>query len=466
MVTESLLGAKVAADLAVNEARAQALGETGSAAIEAYEAALPDDGEPGPVAQPADVERFGAAFFRWNGGSNFTDNPEVVVEREVSSGVWEPYADQSGELPVTLRFPEGAETPSYLEGGHRWRWTAHFEAFVSPFDTGDRPLATPAGTYRFVVDGKRREGGEAVPYHLESETFEVRPWSGITAENLRLEADRTLSFEVGPRSTYTVGGPNSDVETEGAGPEIQAEVGPVDYPDTYDSPARFIRYERTAFRDPEAPADPDLLEWYCFTCSFRPWLDAGDVEKASVTIFDAEGNATEVSAAREGTRWVTEETLDPGELAVVDSGDALDEWSNFNGAASNAVFGGDPPDPPPPPRRCELTIPGSRQGDVLRGTDASELLNGFAGDDRLVGRGGLDCIYGGDGLDVLRGGGGDDRMDGGEEDDRLSGGDGDDRLRSYAGGVDLVRCGAGEDRATVGPRDEVRACEHVRLLAD
>ncbi len=68
---------------------------------------------------------------------------------------------------MTLRFPQGTETPSYLTGGQRWRWTAHFETFVSTFDLGDRPRATPAGTYRFAVEGERREGGQTVPYEID-----------------------------------------------------------------------------------------------------------------------------------------------------------------------------------------------------------------------------------------------------------------------------------------------------------
>ncbi|MDX6586783.1 MAG: hypothetical protein QOI31_1256 [Solirubrobacterales bacterium] len=462
-VQEELLAAKAVLDTSVNEARAQALGTVGGAAVQAYENAIPDEGgQTRGIEQPQNVERFGAANFTWNGGSNFIDNPEVTVER-LDGSDWVAYADQSGEVPVTLEFPEGTDSPSYLTGGHHWRWTAHFEAFVSSFDLGG-PRATPAGTYRFFVSGERRSGGQTVPYELVSEDFEVTPWSGITAQDLRLEADRTLSFAVGPRTTYTVGGADPNVETQGGGPEIQAEIGPVDYPDTYESDVRFIDFKRTAFRDPAAPADPDQLEWYCFTCSFRPWLDAGDAETASVTIFDAEGNAGEVPATRDGDRWVTAATLAPGELAVVNEGDVLDEWENFNGAASNAVYGGDPPDPPPPPGRCEVTLPGTPLGDVLRGTGASELLSGFAGDDVARGRGGDDCLYGGDGFDVLRGGGGADRVNGEGDDDLIVGGSGDDRMRSWAGGVDIVRCGPGEDRATVGPRDDVHGCEHVRLL--
>ncbi len=79
MVDERLLEPKTTADLALNDARATALGTVGKAAVDAYEAALPDEAPVEVVSQPADTERFGAAFFTWNGGSNFTDNPVVTV---------------------------------------------------------------------------------------------------------------------------------------------------------------------------------------------------------------------------------------------------------------------------------------------------------------------------------------------------------------------------------------------------
>jgi hypothetical protein len=56
----------------------------------------------------------------------------------------------------------------------------------------------------------------------------------------------------------------------------EAEIGPIDYPDSYASPARFIGTAWTGVRDPAAPGDPDLVEWYCDTCSFRPWIDFGE----------------------------------------------------------------------------------------------------------------------------------------------------------------------------------------------
>src|SRR5205807_4289402 len=123
---------------------------------------------------------------------------------------------------------------------------------------------TPAGAYRFVVDGRRRHGGTAVDYHLASQEFVVKPWSGITADAAQLEPDGRVSFAVGPRHTYDV-----PIDSENNAPvpgekPVKAEIGPIDYPDTYRSPARFILNRRTAVRDPDALNDPAKIEWYCF----------------------------------------------------------------------------------------------------------------------------------------------------------------------------------------------------------
>jgi hypothetical protein len=449
MVTEQLLAPKMIADQAVNVARAAALGTAGQAAVDAYEAALPDEAPVEAVGQPADVERFGAALFTWNGGSNFTDNPVVTVEREVGPGEWKTFADQSGEIPVTLEFPQGEEVASYLSGDQAWPWTAHFEAFVAPFDTGSGSRATPAGNYRFVVHGMHRSGGAAEAYDLTSDTFRVKPWSGITIDDLRLDDDRTVSFKVGPRTTRTV---------TGGGPEITAEIGPIDYPDSYDSPTRFIRDEKTAFRDPAAPGDPSKLEWYCFTCTFRPWIDTGDATEAFVTIRNGSGKVVDrVPATPDGDRWVTERRLAAGHTATVDAGDVIDAYGDYNGTASGQLDGGpapqaaaeEPPAEEPPAEEpapdapatdgtgadvstpapstsCTNPIRGTAKPEVLRGTAAGDRINGGGGDDEVRGLAGDDCLTGG-------------------------------------GGRDVIRCGRGDDVARVTSRDRVDGCERVYL---
>jgi hypothetical protein len=305
---------KVAADLALNDRRAELLGEIGTGGVAAYEATLPDDAGPVvAVEQPEDVERFGAAFFTWTGGSNYTDNPDVRVQRR-SGGRWTDFADQSGEIPVTVDYPDPGEP---------WRWTAHFEAFAAPFDTGSG-TATPAGTYRFVVDGNRRAGGAAEPYEIASEEFEVKPWSGITADDVRVETDGAVSFAVGPRRTVDA----FDMD-DGDAPPLKVSLGPIDYPDSYESPTRFIAHKRWFKRDPSARDDASRFEHYCFTCSFRPWKDTGDAETAQVTVL--RGNRRlRLRAVRSGDRWRTTSALRAGDQAFVAAGDVRDGFGNFN----------------------------------------------------------------------------------------------------------------------------------------
>ncbi len=326
-VPEEPLQEKVDLDLAFNEQRARVLGDVGSGGIAAYEASLPDDG--GPVValeQPKDVERFAAAFFAWNGGSNYTDSPRVTVERRVD-GQWVQYADQSGEVPVTLKFPQGEDVASYRTGAQRWEWTAHFEVFASNFDPGERGRATPEGEYRFRVRGLHRQGGEPMPYELTSDTFQVKPWSGIAVEDLRREPDGAVSFQVGPRHTVTAY--NFDAypgEQRGA---RQFQLGPVDYPDSYSSPARFIVSEHRYVAD----------ELYCPRCSFRPWADTGNAQTAYVTILKPGGRRERVAASERAGRWYTTRRLKANESAYVAAGDVRDAFGNLNGSDSAQVSG-------------------------------------------------------------------------------------------------------------------------------
>ena len=209
---------KVEPDLALNDQKAVAIGTVGRQAIQEYEAQLPDDGgDPRQLEPPKDVERFGATLFKWVGGSNYTDGPRVRVERRAGKR-WRVFADGQGEVPVTLKFPDGPGVQSYLSGDHEWTWTAHFEAFAAPFDPGMGTRATPVGTYRFVVFGAHRDGGKRVRYVLRSTPFRVRPWSGITVEDLRVSKRGVVSFRVGPRKTIEVKG-NKEADPASARPE-------------------------------------------------------------------------------------------------------------------------------------------------------------------------------------------------------------------------------------------------------
>jgi hypothetical protein len=373
---EQILQPKTDADVRNNDNRATALGEIGDRSIAAYEEALlrDDGGRAEAVKEPEDIRRFATAFFTFNGGNNFVDNPVVRVQREVD-GRWVDYADQSGEVQTTLKFPQGPETASYLQGSYRWEWTAHFEAFISGFDTGARPRATPEGRYRFVVDGRRRESGEQVPYHLESRAFRVQPWDGITVPEIAARRDGSVSLSVGPTKTLEVPrvlepkSPPPDCGTGDAdacpararaaqapeGPKVTecrdvkkgegtvaAVIGPIDYPDSYESPTAFVTTDRTVCRDPVAPNDPSRFEWFCLQCSFRPWLDAAPASCVEATVVRRNGAVDRVRAEGDGARFVADARLRSGEAAVVSRFGIRDANGERNGAPSGVVTSGKP----------------------------------------------------------------------------------------------------------------------------
>ena len=355
---------RIPADLANNDARAQALGAAGQAAIAATEAkAVEDPGAGEVVSEPKDIERFDAALFTWKGGNNFVDVPAVRVERRVG-GEWEPYADQSGEVPVTLDLPTPEELAEVALGTFEYHWTAHFEAFVAPFDTGARGSATPVGDYRFVVDGRRRAGGATEPYRVVSRTFAVRPWTGVEATDLREDADGRLSFAVGPERRIDIPAGRADMKGRPGTQDVAATIGPIDYPDSYDSPTRFIQDGRSEgiggrefIRDPDQPDAEELFEWFCFTCSFRPWRDVGGVASAEITITGPGGRTEVVAAHFEDGRYVADRALRPGETAVVAAGGVRDPWDDHNGTPSNAITSPLPPDPQPTPEPTATPSP-------------------------------------------------------------------------------------------------------------
>jgi hypothetical protein len=139
----------------------------------------------------------------------------------------------------------------------------------------------------------------------------------------------TVSFRVGPRHTYPVKGDG--------GPDVSAEIGPVDYPDSYKSPIPFISDGRTAIRDPAAPGDASKLEWYCFACSFRPWIDSGDASTALVTVVHADGSLEQVGATEKGDRWVTDKPIAPSDTALVGRGCVQDRYGDYNGTATSGI---------------------------------------------------------------------------------------------------------------------------------
>ncbi|MBI4729986.1 MAG: hypothetical protein HY775_10900 [Acidobacteria bacterium] len=309
-------------------ATAQAIGEAARAYIPAYEATLPaDGGAAGIERQPGDIARFDAASVRWTGGDPYTDTPNVRVER-LEDGAWVPFADGSGEVQYRTWFPQPEDLPAWRAGEFAWHWEATFEALASDLELvdarGSEYRATPEGTYRFVIDGTRRGlAGATSPYHLESNSFDVSPWDGITVEDIRVDpGDGTVSFALGPVNHYTYGTPNTYT------------VGPIDYPDT--ATALDI-YPFISPRDQSRNLGPGG-EQFCFACSFRPWADTGRAVSAIVTIERA-GGGTDLAEATLGPdgRWHTIATLGEGDRAFVAAGGVLDEFGQVNGAASASV---------------------------------------------------------------------------------------------------------------------------------
>jgi hypothetical protein len=151
------------------------------------------------------------------------------------------------------------------------------------------------------------------------------PWEGVEANDLRLEPDGTVSFAVGPVTTHHH--PSGKVEV----------LGPIDLPDSYESPFRYIDEERRVFT--YGIADPDRHQVYCSFCSFRPWADTSEVASATVTFRGPGGRRTEVSASfdPETERWRTAERLRPNHRAQVEAGGVIDGFGNRNGVPSEVV---------------------------------------------------------------------------------------------------------------------------------
>lgn len=330
-VEPSPLDLAFAAEQARAQGVADGLGTLGRVYTAAYERGLPGDGgEPELETQPTDITRFEAAHATWVGGSNYTDLPDVRVERRVD-GKWRPYGDTTGDVQLMVGFPKADQLPAWRAGRFEWRWTASFEAFSSDIGqadaSGQRRRQTPAGTYRFVVLGAHRPatGARGRPYKLRSEPFEVSPWDGITVDGTRLEANGNVSFAVGPASTHTFGSDRTYT------------VGPIDYPDAYKSPFRFLDGKRRLFT--YGLADQGRHQQYCPRCTFRPWADTGRVDEALVTVRGRGGRARTVPATFDPAigRWRTAYALKPGESARVGAGQVTDEFGETNGAAGAVV---------------------------------------------------------------------------------------------------------------------------------
>jgi hypothetical protein len=326
-------------------ALSQGLGELARAHTRAYDAVLPaDGGNPGIDEQPTDIERFTGATIRFTGGSSYTDLPVVRVERLVENE-WVPYEDQTGAIQTEVRFPSPEELPAFAAGDFTWQWTASFEAFVSQVElpdlSGQRHRATPAGTYRFTVEGEHRTapGDTVEPYAFTSESFQVKPWSGITVGAPRPTEDGSLRVPVGPATTEVFDGRTW-------------EYGPIDYPDgwAWEEAMRSVadqrlktekgtfgqHGQRVYYRYRAGVADDQS---YCLFCRFHPWQEAGAPASGTVTVLRRSRAVEQWPATVEGGELVVlppsrGDALRPGDRVVVAAGGVLDAWGNTNAVGS------------------------------------------------------------------------------------------------------------------------------------
>ena len=287
------------------EAEAVAIGQVAGAAYDLWTATIPDSAGPAaPITQPTDIQRFDAAVFKWTGGDNWTDDPTVTVQRLVGN-TWQFYGDQSGEVQTILDQPQNIiqALPDRLGGTQRWTWEASFEAFDS-YPRADVPGGqTPNGTYRFIVDGFIHQAGAVKPYHLASDAFTVSPWQGLTAKNLNVAPDGTVTFT----------------------------TGPVAYPRTYKSPIKFVHDDLGG----NGVATDGNASIICKTCTFRPWATSGEVVAAIVTVLDSSGRVvTTVPATFDGTKWVAH--VAPGSSVRIAPGGLRDSYGETNGVAVSA----------------------------------------------------------------------------------------------------------------------------------
>lgn len=308
-------------DELIQQAKTAAVGAAAGGGLAAYEAVIPDDGgSPGRVlAQPSSLRRFGAATLRWEGGSNWTDNPAVVVQRRRRDGSWRTVATQEGgEVVLTLAYESPLSTApiDWLAGGKTYEWTATFEVFER----------TPPGTYRFVVSGRHRTDRRPQPYRLVSRPFEVMVWEGISAHGLAVSKEAgVVTFEVsGVERTEPV----NRLETDPDG-----RIGPdeVHYPESYESSLEYVSRAYEVVGEHR----------YCWRCTFRPWANTGAVERAVVTVRRPDGSTRRYRAAVGDGRWVADAVdLREGDVVLVEAGGVVDQAGNRNGRPSERVVVG------------------------------------------------------------------------------------------------------------------------------
>ena len=301
------------ADEERQQAEATALGQISSAYYDAWTAQIPDSAGPAAaVTQPAaQVQRFDDATFTWTGGDNWTDNPTAQVERQAADGSWQPYADQSGEVVVSLATPGSFVTsaPAYRSGAQAWHWTASFEVFDASPRVDQVGGQVADGIYRFVVDGSIHTGGAVKPYHVVSAPFTVVPWTGIVARDLQVSA-RSASFT----------------------------VDPINYPrlPAHRSQLRFYADDQGGLVDAHGGYVYSVV---CKRCAVRPWATVGSVASAYVVVTSAGGHQRQVPAAYDDVtgRWVANVNVRPGDVVSVPAGAIRDTYGETNGQSLTAT---------------------------------------------------------------------------------------------------------------------------------
>ena len=234
-----------------------------------------------------------------------------------------------------LDFPLGPlSVVPYLLGGQEWNWTASFEAFDSQRPRAGAPARPRPAEYRFVVDGHHREGGQAMPYHLESGLRASGRGTGSPPRTSAWSRTARVSLKVGPRKTIQVPSTNNQLRPS------RAEIGPIDYPDSYHVAQRSrssatagssggTRRRRTTRRSSSGTASRAR--------SARGPTPARP-RSVKVTFIRVGGLLQTFQATLEDDgRWHTSATLLPGDQAFVETANIRDTYRNFNGEPSETI---------------------------------------------------------------------------------------------------------------------------------
>jgi hypothetical protein len=234
---------------------AAVLGAISSHYYDGWAAQVPNSAGPAAIVkQPHDRHRFDSASVTWVGGDNWTDNPVVTVQRRVD-GAWATYADQSGEIQTVLdsRPALSSEALQQRSGKQRWTWTANFEVYDA-FPRADLAGGqVPDGRYRFVIAGHIHTGGDARPYRLKSDPFNVLPWNGIT--------ERKSKFSHGVLSYW---------------------FKPIRYPRL----PKHTPSQVSFYADDRGGTGRPGHSLICKTCTFMPWATAGQIASVSLEVVD------------------------------------------------------------------------------------------------------------------------------------------------------------------------------------